>query len=227
MAVLCIQKVAATSHGKKRRYFPAIMQPQRLGPLLSQLNFEDNTAFTYGGAVYVTDHSDITRTGEAYFFENIACAGSGGALYVTLGGDVSLKGITLFCGNMAFQKGDALYLSSGLILWTRSIYILGNTVNTNIESGDYIDSSLYTSSSWGWSYCVSPWSSDDYSYDYSDSSGFGSFWLYDDSYVGSSGDASESGALYVGNGSHVAWSSDTYFSEYSTDIGVLYSSRLV
>ena len=107
---------------------------------LDRVNFMANNASYGGGAMFLSNASNVSFCGETTFWKNTAL--HGGAIYMTEGSTSSWKGNTNFSENVARSgNGGALYMKrESIAVWTAASQFLSN--NANVSGGAlYIDGS--------------------------------------------------------------------------------------
>ena len=107
---------------------------------LDRVNFMANNASYGGGAMFLSNASNVSFCGETTFWKNTAL--HGGAIYMTEGSTSSWKGNTNFSENVARSgNGGALYMKrESIAVWTAASQFLSN--NADVSGGAlYIDGS--------------------------------------------------------------------------------------
>ena len=183
---------------------------------LDRVIFMGNNASYGGGAMFLSDASNVSFCGETTFWKNTAL--HGGALYMTEGSSSSWKGNTNFSENVARSgNGGALDMKRGSIaVWTAASQFWSNYANVyggalyihNSSNATWTADSQFLSNSAnvsGGALYVADGSS--------------TIWTVDSQFL--SNNAKESGgALFVTDGSSTTWNADSQFlSNSANDFG--------
>ena len=153
-----------------------------------ETTFWKNTAL-HGGALYITDGSSSSWKGNTNFSENVARSGNGGALDMKRGSIAVWTAASQFWSNYANVYGGALYIhDSSNATWTADSQFLSNSAN--VSGG-----ALYVAD------------------------GSSTIWTADSQFL--SNNAKESGgALFVTDSSSTTWNADSQFlSNSANDFG--------
>ena len=187
---------------------------------LDRVIFMANNASYGGGAIFLSDESNVSFFGETTFWKNTAF--DGGALYMTEGCSSSWQGNTSFSENVARSgNGGALYMKrESIAFWTAASQFLSNYANV-YGGALYIDDSskaTWTASSQFISNSAHVSGGALYVTD-----GSNTIWTADSQFLSNSAHVS-GGALYVTDGSNTIWTADSQFLSNSANVsgGALY-----
>ena len=192
---------------------------------LDRVIFMANNASYGGGAMFLSDASNVSFCGETTFWKNTAL--HGGALYMTEGSSSSWKGNTNFSENVARSgNGGALCMKRGSItVWIAASQFLSNCAS-GFGGALYIgDSSkaTWTDDSQFLSNCANVSGGALYVTD-----GSNTTWTADSQFLSNSAKRS-GGALYVIHDSSTTWTADSQFLSNSAESGgallVMYDSN--
>ena len=181
---------------------------------LDRVIFMANNASYGGGAIFLSDESNVSFFGETTFWKNTAF--DGGALYMTEGCSSSWQGNTSFSENVARSgNGGALYMKrESIAFWTAASQFLSNYANV-YGGALYIDDSskaTWTASSQFISNSTHVSGGALYVTD-----GSNTIWTADSQFLSNSAHVS-GGALYVTDGSNTIWTADSQFLSNSANV---------